>query len=50
MFDKSLCHLGNVHQTVLMYTDIYKCTEINNITDSSLQHHSFFQIFHFKNV
>ena len=28
MFDKSLCHLGNVHQTVLMYTDIYKCTEI----------------------
>ena len=33
MFDKSLCHLGNVHQTVLMHPDIDKRAEILKMRD-----------------
>ena len=39
-----------MYQTVLMYADIYESTEINNITDGSLQNHSFLQVFHFQHI
>ena len=35
MFNISLTHLGDMHQSILMNTDIHKCPEINDITDSS---------------
>ena len=50
MFDIFFTDLGNMHQSVLMNSDIYKSTEINNITNRSLQDHSFFQVFHIKDI
>ena len=37
-------------QTVLMNSDIYKSTEVNNIADSSLQYHTLFQVFHIQDI
>ena len=50
MLDIAVCHLGHVNQTILMHADIHKCTKINNITDSSLQNHSLFQVLHLQNI
>ena len=37
MFNISLTHLGDMHQSILMNPDIHKCPEINDIADSSLK-------------
>ena len=50
MFNISLTHLGDMHQSILMNTDIHKCPEINDITDSSLKDHTFFEVFHIKYI
>ena len=39
-----------MHQSILMNTDIHKCPEINDITDSSLKDHTFFEVFHIKYI
>ena len=39
-----------MHQSILMNPDIHKCPEINDITDSSLQDHALFEIFHIKYI
>ena len=39
-------HLGDVHQTVLVNTDVHKRAEIDDIPDSSLENHSDLQILH----
>ena len=36
MFDKAVAHLGDMHQSVLMDTDIHAHTEVNDITHGSL--------------
>ena len=50
MFDEFLAHLGNMDQAILMHTDIHKSTEVNNIADSSLEDHAFFQVFHIQDI
>ena len=39
-----------MYKTILVYTYINKCTEINNISYCTLKYHSFFKIFHLKNI
>ena len=46
MFDITVTDLGNMYQTILMNADVHKHTEVNDIADSALQHHTFFQILH----
>ena len=50
MLDELLTHLGNMHKSVLMHSDIHKGTKIDYITDSSFQNHALLQILDIKNV
>ena len=50
MLDELIGHMRDVDQAVLMDSDIYKCTEIDDIADRSLQYHAGFQVFDGQNV
>ena len=50
MFDKALCHLGNMHQTVLMHTYIHKCSEIDHVSHRSFEDHALFQVLHIQDI
>ena len=50
MLDIPIRNLGNMHQTVLMHTDIYEHTEIDHISDCPLKDHAFFQIVHLQHI
>ena len=50
MLDVLVGHLGDVYKTILMDTYIYKCSEVDYISDGSLKHHALGEILHFKNI
>ena len=43
--DTTIGHLANMHQTVLMHTDVDKSAESCDIGDNARQHHAFLDIF-----
>ena len=51
MLDEFLvCDLGNVNKAILMYTDVHKCTEVDDISHCTFKYHSHFEILHVENV
>ena len=50
MLDVLVGHLGDVYKAILMDSYIYKCSEVDYISDGSLKHHALGEILHFKNI
>ena len=50
MFDIFLTHLRNMHQSILMHSDIYESSKINHISHCTLKDHTLFQILHIKYI
>ena len=50
MAESAVGYFGNMHQTILMDTDIHENTEINDVTNCTGQLHALFQVFHFQNI
>lgn len=44
MGDATIGHLGDMHQTVLMDTDIDKGSEVGDVGDDARQNHAFHQV------
>ena len=44
MGDTTISHLGNMHQSVLMDTDIYESSEVGDVRDDARQYHSLFEV------
>ena len=47
---ESVGHLGDVKKTVVVNTDVYEATEVNNVSDSTLKLHIRLQVSDLKNV
>ena len=45
IFDEGIGEGGNMHQTILMDTDIHKSAKGGNVGDDAFQHHAGNQIF-----
>ncbi len=43
-------HLGDMHQTILLDTNIYERAEVYHVAHRSLQHHARLQVFHLENI
>ena len=50
VLDKLITHLGNVQKTIVVNTDINEATEVNNVSDSTLELHIGLQIVYIKDV
>ena len=50
VLDKSVGHLGDVEQTVMVNTDVNEATEVNYVSDSTLELHIGLQVIDVENV
>ena len=50
MLDVSVTHLGDVKKTVVVNSDINEATEVNNVSDSTLELHIGLQVVDVENV
>ena len=45
-----VAHLGDVHQTVLVDSDVDKCAKVHNVPDGALENHARLQILHIHDI